>query len=815
MSIESGKQYSISEIFSGDKRIIIPDLQRDYCWGNRKDLAKNFLRSLIELYEGSDGLYKQVSLGLIYAYENPRNFVNIADGQQRITTIFLLLCVIFRLISKNDNVNEEAKKNIEEFIRLGSNKSVNKTVWEPRLRYEVRESTVYFIKAFINNEISKKTSYTLNKETIKNASWFRDDYKTDPSILSMLDTIDSFYHILKVESGKFELNDFAYFILGITPTVIKNNLVSTITSENNNITDSAAKFPNDLNSISRLYQGYSGICFVYFDVENRDFGEKMYVIINTRGAPMESNEHLKPLLISKLDHKCKKVNNSDECNCQNCWTEKWGKWQDFFWQHRMENEESGDNGFNDFLDWVLQIWLKKEKSWGKEKTRSIANIFSDILNKKEKSLDFIDIDKSENDIALLLVEEIEKYFQALEKLIISIEKEENFRNIINQINTKVQDENGIQIRNFTIIQQQNIIIPMLAFMVKFNNKKDIYELLRRLRKNHFDHERPERNRNYLSLKHILDIIQESSNLKEILSFDSKKTNVCWYNIEEIIKDRFKEHHKEEIECWEDKEHFYGDLSSLIHMSLVCNNIINLTFESRKFIDLDLIDDETINFSSLEKCYLIYNTLETNDFIKKEDHIYLYNFYDLVKLQFTRTGVWKGVWGFFKNESYFYCRSFINDRVSKNEVYKYPTQYQNWFYLLCYEVYKTTTFDLCKSLEEILQNNINNSLYGLVSNYFDDICCDFENKDNDLDLYKVYKAVFDKYKNEQQFYKAIIFLKFYEKTKQKKLINLNHMQELLLKVPNEIIELSLNEQINRIKLYKKKYGERVYKTTWEI
>ena len=34
-TFESGKEYTLAEIFSGEIRIVIPDLQRDYCWGDK------------------------------------------------------------------------------------------------------------------------------------------------------------------------------------------------------------------------------------------------------------------------------------------------------------------------------------------------------------------------------------------------------------------------------------------------------------------------------------------------------------------------------------------------------------------------------------------------------------------------------------------------------------------------------------------------------------------------------------------------------------------------------------------------------------
>ena len=30
----TGETYTLAELFSEDRRVVIPDLQRDYCWGD-------------------------------------------------------------------------------------------------------------------------------------------------------------------------------------------------------------------------------------------------------------------------------------------------------------------------------------------------------------------------------------------------------------------------------------------------------------------------------------------------------------------------------------------------------------------------------------------------------------------------------------------------------------------------------------------------------------------------------------------------------------------------------------------------------------
>ena len=70
----SGNIYSLKDFFSGENdKIIIPDLQRDYCWGNpystdsKESLVDSFLDSLFKL-----DMEKDITMGLIYGYYDDR-----------------------------------------------------------------------------------------------------------------------------------------------------------------------------------------------------------------------------------------------------------------------------------------------------------------------------------------------------------------------------------------------------------------------------------------------------------------------------------------------------------------------------------------------------------------------------------------------------------------------------------------------------------------------------------------------------------------------------------------------------------------------
>ena len=96
----TGETYTLAELFSEERQVIIPDLQRDYCWGNdnnnktsgQGDLVSDFVKSLLEQFAAKDK--ESLNLGLLYGYEIPANHIQLCDGQQRITTLFLLLGMI-------------------------------------------------------------------------------------------------------------------------------------------------------------------------------------------------------------------------------------------------------------------------------------------------------------------------------------------------------------------------------------------------------------------------------------------------------------------------------------------------------------------------------------------------------------------------------------------------------------------------------------------------------------------------------------------------------------------------------------------------
>src|SRR5574344_22700 len=235
--LNTGKSYTLKTLFSKDNKIIIPDLQRDYCLGTTNkdgiELVSKFIENLID-----DGFNKdktELSLGLIYGYEAPLGHIQLCDGQQRITTLFLLLGMI------NRETNDAFLNQIISPNELNDDQ-------EPYLQYAIRESSLYFLSDLVMNFFRPSNIILAD---IKKQPWYFDDYNLDPTIQSMLSA-------MQIIENKLETID--------------------------NLKDFGTYLIEDLS-------------FLYFDMQNRKEGEQTFVIINTTGEPLSATENLKPKLI--------------------------------------------------------------------------------------------------------------------------------------------------------------------------------------------------------------------------------------------------------------------------------------------------------------------------------------------------------------------------------------------------------------------------------------------------------------------------------------------------------------------------------------
>lgn len=291
---ESGNKYSLQELLTSEdnEKIVIPDLQRDYCWGTTGTLVDDFIASLIGNFKNHPS--EELLMGLIYGYyEEERPYLQLCDGQQRLTTLYILVGLICRLTG--DNKFQDlliSKFELKEDDR------------EPRLLYAIRDSSLYFMSDLVCNYfISQKSSDCVPSEFIKKQVWWFSEYNTDPTIISLLTALDKMKSVL---TSAF------------------------LTKENRLDKESIVNFGSYI--ISKLK-------FIYTDMETRREGEETFVIINTTGEPLSATENLKPIVVTHKSTTGDWIKNS----------EIWEHIDNYFWVHRDSSQDTSDSSMKEFL----------------------------------------------------------------------------------------------------------------------------------------------------------------------------------------------------------------------------------------------------------------------------------------------------------------------------------------------------------------------------------------------------------------------------------------------------------------------------------
>lgn len=165
-----GEIFSFYELLKLTK-IEIPIIQRDYAQGreDKKKIRQNFLTALYDSIENETPLM----LDFIYGSNVDDTFQPL-DGQQRLTTLFLLHWYAALKDSKLDKEKEVLSK----------------------FTYETRISSRDFCNSLIGNTINLDTHTQLSNAII-DSSWFFLSWKSDPTIDAMLRTIDDIHYIFQ------------------------------------------------------------------------------------------------------------------------------------------------------------------------------------------------------------------------------------------------------------------------------------------------------------------------------------------------------------------------------------------------------------------------------------------------------------------------------------------------------------------------------------------------------------------------------------------------------------------------------------------
>ncbi|MBF4473305.1 DUF262 domain-containing protein [Flavobacterium sp. HJJ] len=282
----------------------IPLIQRDYAQGRESEieLRSSFIKKIQKiLNEGTEKL----NLDFVYGYtektsQGKTDFIPL-DGQQRLTTLWLLHWYFASKEGKliKDNNTDTVKSVLLNFT------------------YETRISSKRFCENLVYNPILNLEKIDSIKEEIVDSSWFMTSWKNDPTIIAMLNMLET---------------------------------IHTTLTDSENVWDKL--------TLKEL------ITFDYIDIKSDEFKltDELYIKMNSRGKPLTPFENFKAIFSQllnndktnyfkeKVDFKGAKVTYQEyfAFNID-------GKWVDLFWDYRKVSDKGLDENILNFFYYIAEM----------------------------------------------------------------------------------------------------------------------------------------------------------------------------------------------------------------------------------------------------------------------------------------------------------------------------------------------------------------------------------------------------------------------------------------------------------------------------
>ena len=159
--------------------IVIPQIQRPYAQG-RTDGVSTYIRNtfLDEIFENLSSNDNEIfDLNFIYGIIKPNNDefkLELLDGQQRLTTLFLLYWYI---INAEFSLEHQESINIRECLS--------------KFMYETRTTSTVFCQELASYKVQLGTQKP--KDVIRKAKWYFKSFDRDSTISAMLTMLDSIH----------------------------------------------------------------------------------------------------------------------------------------------------------------------------------------------------------------------------------------------------------------------------------------------------------------------------------------------------------------------------------------------------------------------------------------------------------------------------------------------------------------------------------------------------------------------------------------------------------------------------------------------
>ena len=309
-----------------DTNVVIPIIQRDYAQGRVgfENLREKFLGSLLTALKTGE----QLKLDFVYGSTNHQHQFYPLDGQQRLTTLWLL----------------------HWYIAYRLNKLTDSSIIDRLLHfsYETRSSSKQFCERLVKygSKLMPQNQETIS-DAIMRQTWFPSFWRQDPTIQAML----------RMLSGEQDNK-----IDGIEELFKLNN-------------DYLPKYWESLISNSNECP----IVFYKLDLENIGQSDDLYIKMNGRGKPLTDYENFKADLVKYLiDQDWKEL--SDAENGLPILMDT--TWTDFFWQYSQDGITLDDMMFG-FINRYFLVQMLQLKILEKIEDKDLGN---DRLSKTFKYL---------------------------------------------------------------------------------------------------------------------------------------------------------------------------------------------------------------------------------------------------------------------------------------------------------------------------------------------------------------------------------------------------------------------------------------------
>ena len=187
--MKPAQKQSFLQLLKSVNKFVIPKIQRDYAQGRSdmngkvfySEIRDNFLAALSNALVNN----RELVLDYIYGSDDNAQYFYPVDGQQRLTTLFLLHWYVG---VKEHKLNGETVRELEKFS------------------YETRDTTIEFCSSLLRLNIDVENTPSLS-DAIKDSNIYHRAYDWDPTVISMLVMLDKMHEELRDKQNLWDKLD--------------------------------------------------------------------------------------------------------------------------------------------------------------------------------------------------------------------------------------------------------------------------------------------------------------------------------------------------------------------------------------------------------------------------------------------------------------------------------------------------------------------------------------------------------------------------------------------------------------------------------